>query len=279
MIVPYLADDEFLADVARTRADSDALHIWWLGQSGFLVQWQGRHLILDPYLSDSLTRKYAGTDKPHTRMTGRVVAPERLDFVEVATSSHNHTDHLDAETLGPLLSANPGLAIIVPEANRSFAAQRLGVEPASLIGLDAGAQAVVAGFTVVGVPAAHERLERDTAGHHLFLGYVVRCGPWTLYHSGDSVRFPNMAELLIPHAVDVAILPINGSRPERKVAGNLDGAEAAQLAHDMDAGVVVPCHYEMFEFNTASPHPFAEACRRLNQGYRILRAGERYSLR
>ncbi|MCB0048941.1 MAG: MBL fold metallo-hydrolase, partial [Caldilinea sp.] len=71
---PYLADDAFLADVEQARAELDRLQIWWLGQSGFLVQWQGHHLLFDPYLSDSLTRKYAATDKPHDRMTGRVIA-------------------------------------------------------------------------------------------------------------------------------------------------------------------------------------------------------------
>ncbi|MGZ9225209.1 MAG: hypothetical protein ACXW4M_06595 [Anaerolineales bacterium] len=49
--------------------------------------------MIDPYLSDSLTKKYAGTNKPHVRMTERVIAPEWLDFVEVVTSSHIHTDH------------------------------------------------------------------------------------------------------------------------------------------------------------------------------------------
>ena len=76
-----------------------------VGQSGYLVKWKGHRLLIDPYLSDSLTRKYAGTDKPHVRMTARVIAPEQLDFIDVVTSSHNHTDHLDAETLGPLLAA------------------------------------------------------------------------------------------------------------------------------------------------------------------------------
>ena len=46
-----------------------------------------------------LTKKYAATDKPHVRMTERVVAPEALRDLAVVTSSHNHTDHLDAETL------------------------------------------------------------------------------------------------------------------------------------------------------------------------------------
>lgn len=73
------------------------------------MQWQGQHLLLYPYLSDSLTAKYAATDKPHVRMTDRVIAPERLDFA-VVTSSHNHTDHLDKETLLPLLSVNPSLS-------------------------------------------------------------------------------------------------------------------------------------------------------------------------
>jgi L-ascorbate metabolism protein UlaG (beta-lactamase superfamily) len=105
MIEPARKGEAFLAEVYNTSSGSEHFQLWWLGQSGFLVQWKGMHLLLDPYLSDSLTRKYAHTTKPHVRMTARVVEPERLHFVEVVTSSHNHTDHLDAETLGPLLKA------------------------------------------------------------------------------------------------------------------------------------------------------------------------------
>ena len=129
MIAPVRADEDFLRDVAAARQETDAFHLWWLGQSGFLVQWQDRHLLLDPYLSDSLTKKYAATDKPHVRMTARVVAPERLDFIDVVTSSHNHSDHLDAETLEPLRQANPEMTLVIPEANRAFVAERLGVPP------------------------------------------------------------------------------------------------------------------------------------------------------
>ena len=58
MIEPQLADDAFLADVEAARGDP-GLNLWWLGQSGFLIQHEGRHLLVDPYLSNSLTRKYA----------------------------------------------------------------------------------------------------------------------------------------------------------------------------------------------------------------------------
>ncbi len=276
MIQPCLQDDAFLADV-RAAVQSPGLHLWWLGQSGFLVQWEGRHLLMDPYLSDSLTRKYAATDKPHVRLTERVVAPDRLDFIHVVTSSHNHTDHLDAETLIPLLRANPTLPILAPEANRSFVTERLGVPPSRVHGVDAGASITLGGFSFHALPAAHETVERDEAGRCLFLGYVVRCGPWTLYHSGDTVLFEGLVAALRPWRVDVALLPINGRAPERRVAGNFWGRGAAQLAYDIGARVAIPCHYGMFEFNTSTPDDFTATARALDQPVRVLRAGERWS--
>lgn len=278
MIKPVLQAEAFLADVTAARGEPERLHGWWLGQSGFLVQWQGRHLLLDPYLSDSLTRKYADTDKPHERMTERVIGPERLDFIDVVTSSHNHTDHLDAETLQPLLQANPQVRILVPAANRDFAANRIGVAPDRLEAVDAGQTLEVAGCAASAVPAAHETVERDDRGRCLYLGYVVRCGPWTLYHSGDTVRYDGMVEALRRWPIDLALLPINGRAPERRVAGNLSGPEAAQLGKDIGAKLVVPCHYEMFRFNTATPDAFVAECRRLGQGFRMVRAGERFTL-
>lgn len=277
MIQPLRKDDGLLADIRRTRRDQEHLHLWWLGQSGFLVQWRGRHLLLDPYLSDSLTRKYAGTDKPHVRMTERVIAPQCLDFIDVVTSSHAHTDHLDGETLQPLLRVNPGLTLVVPEANRSFAAERLNVAPERLTGLDAGLSFSAAEFKLTAVPAAHETVEKDDLGRCRFLGYVVQAGPWTVYHSGDTVRFEGLVERLSQWRLDLMLLPINGRHPARRVAGNLDGPEAARLARDAGARFVIPCHYEMFEFNTASPAEFMRACEALGQPARALRGGEAWS--
>jgi L-ascorbate metabolism protein UlaG (beta-lactamase superfamily) len=276
MIKPALQNDAFLADVKSARSDN-AFFVWWLGQSGFLIRWRDHFLLLDPYLSDSLTKKYAQTDKPHVRMTERVVGPEKLNFLNVITSSHNHTDHLDAETLLPLLSANPAASLMIPEANRDFVANRLKCAHDFPIGLDAGQSATAGPFTFHAVPSAHEKIDRDEAGRCHYLGYVVQFGPWTIYHSGDTVRYDGMVDALGKFAIDLALLPINGAAPERRVAGNLDGPEAATLAHNIRARMVVPCHFEMFEFNTASPAEFVAACKRLNQRYRVLRAGERWS--
>lgn len=280
LIEPVLKDAALLADIAaardqaRDQADDHHFRLWWLGQSGFLVQWRGRHLLLDPYLSDSLTAKYANTDKPHVRMTARAVDPARLDFIDVVTSSHNHTDHLDADTLVPLLRANPRLTIVVPEMNRHFAADRIGVPPARLRGIRIG-ESILAGdgdslFQLEAVPAAHEALEAQ------FVGYIVRFGPWTLYHSGDTLVYDGQAGRLRPFGVDVALLPVNGRAPERRVSGNMNADEAAALAHAIGARTVIPCHYEMFTFNTADPAGLQSACARLGQRCDVLRCGARW---
>ena len=279
MIEAAQKDRAFLADVQQAAAmEPEHLHLWWLGQSGFLVQWQNTHLLFDPYLSDSLTRKYADTDKPHVRMTERVITPEQLDFIEIVTSSHNHTDHLDGETLGPLIDVNHDLTVIVPAANQAFAADRLKAQPDRLTPINADTGPVeIHGFAIHAIPAAHNELETDDQGQHKFIGLVAKVGPWTIYHSGDTLLYDGLAERLNKFNVDIAFLPINGNKPERRVAGNLDGSEAAQLARDIGAKIAIPHHFEMFEFNTVSPELFVESCNELGQNHKVLRNGERWS--
>jgi L-ascorbate metabolism protein UlaG (beta-lactamase superfamily) len=265
VIEPALADDAFLEDVER--APVGAVHLWWLGQSGFLVKGRGRFLLFDPYLSDSLTRKYADTDKPHVRMTRRVVEPARLRFVDVVTASHGHTDHLDAETLREVLG--PRTQLVCPEEIAPLARERAGAEPVTLRD---GESRRIAGFTIERVPAAHEELSDE------FAGFVVSSGAHRIYHAGDTVWHDAIVERVRPHEVTVALVPINGRAPARGVAGNLDGPEAARLAHAVGAQVVVPMHYEMFEFNTATPDEFVREAKRIGQPVRVLRAGERLTL-
>jgi L-ascorbate metabolism protein UlaG (beta-lactamase superfamily) len=70
------------------------------------------------------------------------------------------------------------------------------------------------------------------------------------------------------------LLPINGDRPERGVAGNLDGPQAARLAKAISARLVIPCHFDLFEFNTASPSDFVAECLQVGQAFRVLQNGE-----
>ncbi len=213
------------------------------------------------------------------RMTERVIAPERLDFIEAVTSSHNHTDHLDGETLIPLLQVNPNLTVIVSRANISFAANRLQVPPERLTSIRVdSAPAKVGPFTFYAVPSAHEELEKDDQGDHKFIGFIVEVGGKTIYHSGDCVLYDGLANRLKQWKIDLALLPINGRDPSRGVPGNFDGGQAALLGREVNARLIIPCHYEMFEFNSVSPQGFAEAARQVGQDYYLMKCGERFTV-
>ncbi len=261
---------------AKKHGRADAFDVWWLGQSGFFIQWNGSCLLFDPYLSDSLTRKYANTAKPHVRMSELVIEPHLLDMMDVVTSSHNHTDHLDGETLQPLLRVNPQLQFVIPEANRAFVCERVKCETSFPVGLSDGDSVQVGAWEFIGVPAAHNTIERDAHGRCKFMGFVVRFGNFCVYHSGDTLWYDGMVELLRPYQVDVAFLPINGNVPSRGVAGNLDAREAALLGRQIGARCVVPHHYDLFEFNTADPAEFENHCHEFNQPYRVMKLGERF---
>ncbi|MCC6265761.1 MAG: MBL fold metallo-hydrolase [Bryobacterales bacterium] len=277
LIAAFQKDDALLEDIHRSNSYDGHFRLWWLGQSGFLLQYKQQHLLFDPYLSDSLSEKYAGTDKPHTRMSELVVDPAELGFVEIVTSSHNHTDHLDRDTLLPILTAKDLTHFLLPEANRLFASERLSLNAAFAIGMNDGETAHIDPFETIAVPAAHNTIERDEEGRCRFLGYVVRFGGWCVYHSGDTKHFEGMEELLRGYKIDVAMLPINGDKPERRVAGNLSAEEAAALGKAIGAGVVIPHHFHLFAFNTEDPAVFEAACVRMGTPFRVLRLGEKFS--
>ncbi len=282
MLIKPLNQGENLAieiGQAKKNGSPDSFDIWWLGQSGFLIQWNKKCLLFDPYLSDSLTKKYANTNKPHERISELVIDPNLLDCIDIVTSSHNHTDHLDAETLIPILSINKNLSFIIPEANRSFIADRVKCKTDFPIGLTDGDKKEIIRFTFHGVPAAHNEIERDEQGRCKFMGFVVQFGKFSVYHSGDTLWYDDMVKILNPFKVDVAFLPINGNDPARGVAGNLNCEEAAQLGKEINAKLVIPHHYDLFKFNTADPKEFEREAKQNSQPYKVLRLGEHVNIR
>jgi L-ascorbate metabolism protein UlaG (beta-lactamase superfamily) len=279
LIPAILKDQALLQDADRFRKDEKNFQVWWLGQSGYLLQWNGKRVLIDPYLSDSLTKKYAATAKPHVRMSERVIDPSLLTGISIITSSHNHTDHLDAETIIPVLQNNPAICFIIPEANRVFVTDRVSCDVNFPVGLNDQEQVSMDGFTFYGIPARHNEVERDDQGNCKYMGYVIQFGGWTIYHSGDTLWFDGMVDLLRPFGVDLALLPINGNDPARGVAGNLNALEAVDLGIAINAGTVIPCHYNMFAFNTADPDEFAREAKKRNQPFAVLQPGERWDSR
>jgi L-ascorbate metabolism protein UlaG (beta-lactamase superfamily) len=277
MIKAFKKDEELLSDIRSTDPRSIDVRLWWLGQSGYLIQYKGKRILLDPYLSDSLTVKYQHTEKPHVRISERVIDPSLLPKIDIITSSHNHTDHLDAETINPILNNSPYCKLIIPEANRKFVADRLKINADFPIGLNAGESFTEDDISFYAIPAAHNELDVNEDGKYPYLGYIIQLGSFAIYHSGDTLNYKGIEEWISPFKPAIALLPINGNDPERKVAGNLNAEEAVALGKKCHIPVVIPCHYDLFAFNTADVNQFISIAKRSYQGYCVLELGGKFS--
>ena len=86
---------------------------------------------------------------------------------------------------------------------------------------------------------------------------IVQSGDIKVWQVADTAYRPDKWQDIFAAGVDVIMPPINGAY------GNLDGVEAAKLAHDAQARVAIPCHFWMFAEHGGSPAQFLDACKEL----------------
>jgi L-ascorbate metabolism protein UlaG (beta-lactamase superfamily) len=279
MIQPKKAGKPLIDEIASSRPGMGEVHVWWFGQSGFLLKSAEAAVLIDPYLSDHLTRKYEATSRPHVRMTRSPLRAADLKGIDLLLASHKHSDHLDPGTAPDLMVASPAALLGLPAPLLDHAVG-LGIPANRLVGLFAGEPFSIPGATVRPLPSAHEGLDTDESGRHLYLGFVLEMGGLRFYHSGDSLAYDGLAERLGGSSIDVMFLPINGRDPARGVPGNMSASEAVELARQVRPRFVVPHHYNMFTFNTVPVSEFEREAGALPHEVRpkVLECGERWEV-
>jgi L-ascorbate 6-phosphate lactonase len=229
----------------------------WFGQASFAARGGGITVLLDPFLS-----AYDG------RLHDSPLAPDECVGIDVVFCSHEHVDHLDVPSIDAIATASPGAVFVVPSPIVDMVTEA-GAPSDRVVGMQPGGSMEIGGLTVRAVPACHGVTMDDAYGFGeslsgglvRFLGFVIDLGGVRIYHAGDTIHFDGMEETLAPLGIDVALLPINGRDAERErrgIVGNLDHREAAWLASRIDAGLLVPMHYDLFARNLGFPGALVE---------------------
>lgn len=257
--------------------------ITWLGQAGFLIEYGQTRIVIDPYLSDSLYAKYKNTRYPHVRMMQSPLNPREIHGLSFVLCTHGHTDHMDPGTLPVLADASPACRFICPASEREKAIGR-GVPADRFIGMvqdEVLDDSESSGLIISATASAHEQLETDSAGRSLFLGYVIRMGDLSVYHSGDCVPYEGLSRHLGKLKIDAALLPVNGrdeARARNGVPGNFDVHEAVDLCRGSGIPKIIPHHFGMFDFNTEDPEIIEKTLKKSGLEYIIPVAGKKYNL-
>jgi L-ascorbate metabolism protein UlaG (beta-lactamase superfamily) len=281
MIKPILKGQTLLHDIDAAQPNRGELCIWWLGQSGYALKTASELIYIDLYLSKHLTKKYAATEKPHVRMTEAPLHGGDISSASWVFTSHKHSDHFDPETLPDLFAASPNARLILPAALIDHAVG-LGLDRVRLIPTRGDETFTIGQMTVHSLPSAHPTFEYTDAGGYPFLGYVIEVDGLSFYHSGDTLVYDGLAGRLRAFAPDLLFLPINGTDARRdalKVPPNMNAAEAVALAQAVGSGTVIPCHYDMFTFNTADVSDFAALAQAADVAFHVLRPAERWTFK
>jgi L-ascorbate metabolism protein UlaG (beta-lactamase superfamily) len=246
------AGTNLAAALSQNFDQDDEVRFWWLGQAGFALKYKAKLLLIDPYLSDSLAKKYRNSELKHLRMLPIPVAPELISGCNWYFCTHGHTDHMDAPTIRGVRQASSPF-FLIPRAEIGRGVER-GIPADRMYPLNAGETLELdRDITVEAVASAHEDLAMDAQGNYKYLGYVISLGGMRLYHSGDCVPYPGLDRQLAAQKIDVAFLPINGRdeyRSSRGVPGNFTLAEAIELCRAANIRHLVGHHFGMFSFNT-----------------------------
>lgn len=281
MISPVKQGLNLVREIEETPCPTPAL--WWLGHCGFVVKFHHIIFYIDPYLSNSQGVRYSKSDRPHDRLTAIPLNPLFVRHADMLLVTHAHGAHMDPESVPQILHSSKLARIVIPKS-AAGRANSIGVDYQRMTTTDADLR--VEFFKngeygrVYAVPSAHEGLDWTATGGYPYLGYLVRLGDWTIYHSGDCVPYEGLAERLKPYNVNVALLPINGRGPERGMPGNFTIAEAADLAAAIGAKWLVPMHYDMFEVNNVDINRFVDHLlgHRPEQRFKIFRCGEHWAI-
>ena len=230
------------------------LGVTFIGHSSFLLQVNGRNVLVDPVFSKRLIllrrQRHAG------------LRVKELPPIDVVLLTHAHMDHLDMASLRWVVRVMRRLTGKTPEVVVPKGVEDLVVALgfAKVHEMEWWEQLEVRGLTVTMTPCRHwgARLFNDT--HRGYGGYVVEDSRYSVYHSGDTAYFSGFAEIGKRLQPKIALLPIGAYFPDSYRAVHTSPEEAVRGFVELGAERMVPMHYGTFRLGQ---EPMDEPVQRL----------------
>jgi L-ascorbate metabolism protein UlaG (beta-lactamase superfamily) len=240
-----------------TILPSDKPTITWFGHSSYLIQLNGKNILVDPVFSNSTSpvqgignKKYLGTE---------VYNPEDFPAIDFVIITHDHYDHLDYQTTLDMQDkvGNYYMPLGVGSHLESWA-----IDTSKIYELDWWDEINIApDIKLVCLPARHFSGRSITdRGKTLWASFMLITPTHKMYIGGDSgydVHFKQINEKY--GAVDIAFLE-SGQYNTYWPLIHMMPEETVQACMDLHAKVLMPVHWSKY---TLAFHAWNEPINRL----------------
>ena len=239
--VPEKKLPEVKPDLAQFMKLGPDIKVIWFGHSTFLLNLQGKIILVDPVFS--------GSAAPVSFLVKRFQKPvlelKELPKIDFLVISHDHYDHLDMESIK--FFTKKDVRFLVPLGVGSHLIG-WGIKAERITELDWWGSHQVDGLEFVATPAQHFS-GRD--GRHqsstLWASWVIKSQNHKIYFSGDSgydTHFKDIGEKYGPF--DLAFIE-NGQYNEKWRSVHLLPEESVKAYFDLKAKRFFPVHWGMFQ--------------------------------
>ncbi len=159
------------------------LQLQWLGHAGFRLSAE-KVVYIDPF---QLIKSYNDAD--------------------IVICTHEHYDHCSIKDIEKVITSET-ILVCPPDCISKFRGLKIG----NIVPLEPGQSVKVKGVSILAIPAynVNKYRSQDIVFHpkqNYWIGPVLVLGGKKIYHSGDTDKIPEMAEL---HDIDIALMAVGG---------------------------------------------------------------------
>lgn len=228
----------------------------WFGHSSFLIQMDGKNILIDPMLTEVpaphplLGKKRYNKELP--------IEIEQLPAIDILLISHDHYDHLDYKSIQRLKEKTKSYYVPLGVGSHLEA---WGVTSEAIHELGWWDEINASGIQLAFTPSRHfSGRGLNNRFSTLWGSWVIRGKSDKLYFSGDSGYGPHMKEIGEKYGpFDFAMLEC-GQYNRRWTDIHMIPEETAQAAQDIKADVFMPIHWAAF---TLAMHAWTDPVERV----------------
>ena len=236
---PAEALPQQIPDYQRFLAEDEGLKLIWFGHSSFLLNMEGAIILVDPVFGNASPFSFFGN-----RYMPPVSTVDQLPGVDVVLVSHDHYDHLEADTVR--FFAGKNTTFIVPLGLGAHLSA-WGVDSSRVIERDWWESVQHGAVTFTASPSQHYSGRRGFGGNQsLWASWVMQSKRHSVYFSGDSGyagHFKEIGDRFGPF--DIAFIETGQYNEAWKMIHMLP-EEGAMAFRDLNARRYFPVHWGMF---------------------------------